>query len=335
MKYLTIAFYLCFALLPRDAFAGLKDYMNVYNIPNSNFAFGTWAYGDGGQSLTATFCVASSNYRNAYSNPPPVVSPPAVHEPYDFKVTDRAGPAGYFMYLDRNESNIGNARLSVQVEHRDLLSGNTWVTLSDGVYGNHAHNGQFRNCKSGKNSQIRISILTTELEQARAGPYRVKLTATGRGGSSGTALDSDNFRADITVANIVRITGLADVGLGTYSAFGDVNVEEAFCVYSNSDSAAYNLSVSSPNQDGSNNFYLKTSDLSGSIPYSLYFKSNITAGLGAQVLGAPLPGNGNNSSSNCGGANNAKISVKVLSTAMSGASTGSYKDTLTVLIAPI
>jgi len=67
----------------------------------------------------------------------------------------------------------------------------------------------------------------------------------------------------------------------------------------------------------------------------LYFKSDVTSGIGNQVLGTPLPGNGNNSASNCGGANNAKISVKVLSADMSSASTGSYKDTLTVLIAPI
>ncbi len=315
--------------------AGVADYLNVYNIPNSQLNFGTWAYGDGMQVQTATFCLASSNYNNGFNDPPPIRNPPAVHESYRFKIRDRSAPAGFFLYLGNDDSNTGNAKLAIELEHRDIKAGNSWETLADNVYDSHAHTGQFRGCKNGKNSQLRITITAAELAQARAGNYRGRFRATGIGGSSGTKTDSDNFNARIRVADIVRISNLSNVSLGTYGGGGDINVDESFCVYSNNNTAAYDVTITSPNQDVSDNFYLVNGDVSVSIPYTLFFKDSLAPGVGTEVAAAALPGNGDNGSVDCSGGDNAKISVRVLNLDLSPVPADAYSDTLTVLVSPI
>lgn len=332
MKYFRLLLVLCLAVESGYAIAKLADTMEITRI--ANFVFGTWAYGDGSQSLTETFCAASSNYNNVYTDPPPVKNPPAVHEPYEFKVADLNTPTGFFLYLDSDDTNTGNAKLAIQVEHRDTKDGNSWETLSDDVYDSHAHLGQFKMCKNGKNSQVRLSITTAELEQARAGPYGGTFKATGRGGSSGTKENFQNFLASITIAPIVRINNLSDVSLGTYAGGGDINVEESFCVYSNNDTASYDVTITSPNQDVSDNFFLVNGTATDSVVYTLYFKDNVTPGVGTQVTTGAISGTGNNTANDCGGVDNAKISVNVLDADMSVVPADSYSDTLTVLISP-
>lgn len=321
-----------FLLAGTECLAGVADYFRLYNVPNSQLNFGNWSIGMGAQSRTAIFCIASSNYNNAYDDPPPPVVPPAVHENYDFKVLTRHTPPGYFMYLDNDDSNTGNARLTVTFEHKDVLDGNTWETLVHDVYDGHPHDGQFKRCKNGKNSHLRLSIALAELENARAGPYRGRWTATGIGGSSQTVVDSDNFRSDITIADIVRASGLTDIDFGIHVPGSDQVAERTFCVYSNNDAAGYTVTISSPNQDAGGNFFLKSPD--DDIPYDLYFKDDTTPGFGTQVGLAPIAGNGNNSSSTCGGVDNAKISVSVADADIVPSKTGNYSDTLTVLVAP-
>jgi hypothetical protein len=333
MKNFCLLLCMFLVIVPMSASARVADTMILERI--GRYAFGTWAYGDGSQTLTKTFCTASSNYSNAFSDPPPVKNPPAIHEAYQFKVMDRNTPAGFFMYLNSVDTNTGNAKLAIQVEHRDIKDGNTWETLVDDVYGSHAHNGQFKRCNNGDNSQLRITILSTALEQARAGSYGGLFTGTGQGGSSGTNTSSKNFSATLNVAPIVRIDGLANVSLGTYSGGGDINVEESFCVYSNSDTAAYDVTITSPNQDISGDFFLLNGAATDLVAYTLYFKDNLTPGVGTQVLTAPIAGAGNNSANDCGGSDNAKISVNVLDGDMSVVPSDSYSDTLTVLVAPL
>ncbi len=321
-------------LLMPAAHGGVADYINVPNLRGSDFNFGTWAFGDGDQSITKTFCVASANYSNAFTDPPPVKNPPAVHHNYQFKMIDRSAPTGFFFYLGTDDTNTGNARIVGLLEHRDIKDGNTWTTLVDDVFDSHTHDGQFENCNNGDNSQLRISVNESELEQARAGTYRLRLTMTGQGGSSGTALDSDNFRAQIKVANIVRVSSVNDVNLGYYNSV-DIQREETFCVYSNNNNASYEISVSSPNQDVGGQFYLKNVSDTASVPYALSFNDEALGGAGALVGLAAIAGNGNNSSSTCSGADNAKLTIDVLAADMDGVVSDDYSDTLTILVAPL
>ncbi len=320
--------------LPALGAAGQADYFNIYNVPNSQLTFGTWSIGMGTQSRTATFCIASANYNNAYNDPPPVVSPPAVHENYEVKTLSRYSTPGYYFFLDRNGSNTGNARLAFTMEHIDTLDGNTWLPMSHNTFDSHSHDGQFRNCKNGKNSQLRVTIPASELENARAGPYRAKLRIEGYGGSSQTATDADNFRADITVSDIVRVSSVNDIDFGIHVPGQNREGTSEFCVYSNNDAASYSLTVSSPNQVG-NNFYLSGQDgVTDTIAYDLYFNDVISGGNGTSVGAGAIAGNGSNSANDCGGADNAKLTVVVNDMEIVQSTTGEYQDTLTILVAP-
>lgn len=333
MRPILSAFLTSALLASPAAHAVEADYFNIYNVPNSQLDFGTWSMGMGSQSRTATFCISSSNYNNGYTNPPPVKSPPAVHENYDVRVLSRYANPGYFFYLDRDGNNTGNARFSFSLEHIDTLSGNNWETLNHNIFDSHNHNGQFKACKNGKNSGLRITLSSTQLENVRAGPYRAKLRMEGTGGSSQSATDADNFRADIVVSDIVRASGLSDIAFGIHTPGSDQVGERTFCVYSNNDTAGYNVSISSSNQDAGGNFFLKSPD--DTIPYDVYFKDSTVAGFGTPVGLGAIPGNGNNRASDCGGSNNAKLSVSVSDSDIVPSETGNYSDTLTLLIAPL
>lgn len=325
---------LCLLGLSNFSEAGPADYFDIYNVPNRSLNFGTWSIGMGAQARTATFCIASSNYSNAFSNPPPDFPPPAPaaqHENYKLVVLSRYSKPGYFFYLDRDDGNVGNARLAFTLEHMDASYGMNWEEMVYGFSESHAHKGQFKNCNNGKNSSLRVTLPLDQLENARAGVYRAKLRIEGTGGFSQMVADADNFRADIVVAEIVRASGLSDIPFGVHNPGSDQVGERTFCVYSNNATAGYSVTVTSPNQVAGAFFLSGTAD---TIPYDVYLKSDTSAGFGTPVGSGPIPGVGNNSSSSCGGADNAKLSVSINDMEIVASKSGSYSDTLTLLVAP-
>ncbi|MEX0943226.1 MAG: hypothetical protein WD002_11860 [Pseudomonadales bacterium] len=309
------------------------DHVAIGRIQNQNF--GNWAIGDGAQSVTIISCASSSNYDNPYDDPPPAVTPPAVHLPYQFKVTQLATPAGHYLYLDGDDTNTGNARIAVQFEHRDVKTPSTFETLSDNIYDTHLHDGQFRLCKSGDNSELRMTLTQAELEKARAGTYRTDFRAGVIGGSSGTASATTDFFMRISVSTAAQVSGLSNIDLGVWDGTGDLVAEEGFCVYSNTTDAAYELSISSPGQDGGGNFYLSNPGATVSIPYQLRFKDDVSPGGGVLVGTASLTGNGNNSVVDCGGIDNAKLSVTLLAADLGAAANNIYSDTITLVVVPL
>jgi hypothetical protein len=154
--------------------------INVIN----NFNFGTWAAGDASVSDFFVQCVSSSNYSDSFTEPPPSKTPPAERLPYSFQVIDKAAPAGYYLYLNNDTTNVGNARIPVQLSHRDIMEGTGYEVLQDGVYDGHSHLGRFRLCKDGDNSELKVDISSVDLEQVRAGTYRGYFTTQAQGGST-------------------------------------------------------------------------------------------------------------------------------------------------------
>lgn len=316
--------------------ARLRDFVNIQSFSGRNL--GTWSAGDGNQLWSNLNCVASSNYTNAFSVPSPnnAVSPPAVHELYRFRISDTAAQSGYFMYLDDDSANRGNAMIPVSFEHRDSQVGTGFEPLADGVYDSHAHTGQFKRCNpSNDNSEVQMSILEGDLSNARAGRYRGRFVAQALGGSSGTRSHTRNLVMRITVAGIVRVSALDNVALGSWSGTGDMAASETFCVYSNNDSAGYSIGMSSPNKLGSV-FRLANGDTSEFVDYTLEFADSVGGGAGATVASATIPGIGNNSAADCSdGGDNATISITVPQTNLSAATPDSYSDTITLLVAPL
>jgi len=323
----------CLLLYAGNAAAKQADYVDVGRTSNQNF--GNWAIGDGAQVTTQVLCTASANYDNVYSYPPPVVTPPAVHENYQFKVTTLAIPSGYYLYLNGDDTNTGNARIAVQFEHQDTKEPASFETLVDDTYDSHVHNGQFRNCRDGDNSELRMTLSAAELQKAQAGSYSANFRVGAIGGSSGTAVSTNDFSASITVGSAAQVSGLDNIALGLWSGPGDLTSTETFCVYSNTVGATYNITITSPNQDASSNFFLANAGLTATIPYQLQFKDDLVPGGDVTVGGAALSGAGNNQVPDCGGIDNARLTVTLLATDLDVATVDFYSDTITILVAPL
>ena len=182
-----------------------------------NRNLGTWSAGDGDRILNHTNCVASSNYNDTFSDPPPARTPPAVHELYQFQIFDQAPTPGYFLYLDDDNTNVGNARLSVMWEHRDVKVGTGFEELSDGVYSTNVHTGQFRGCGNGDNSEVQMTVqILKQTAWKMLEPDNTVGDSELRPlvGSSRPEFMDGNLAATLRVAEIVRVSALDNVLLG-------------------------------------------------------------------------------------------------------------------------
>lgn len=290
--------------------------------------FAIWASGDGNQSASQVTCAVSANTNK------PQPDPGDTTFPYDFKVTDLSAASDYYLYLDGNENNTGNARIAAGFRHRDILSGSGYESLSQDVYDGHDHDGQFKNCMEGNNSELEVSINATELAMAQAGRYTGSFRGQIRGGLNGTTTSSQDFQVTIDVTDMVRISSMDNIDLGSWAGGGDINATETFCVYSNNASAAYNVMITSQHQDGAANFFLVNADGSANVPYVLMFNDSAGGGTGATVGGSALSGNGTNNSVDCGGADNAMLTVKITEPDLASVPADSYSDTLTLVVSP-
>lgn len=316
--------------------AGQADYFNIHNVPNTQLNMGTWSIGMGPPSKTATFCIASANYDNAYNSTNlPNVTPTPENYPYKIKVDSRyPGATEFLFHLGSNNNATGNGLIAFAVLHTDVVAGGGPHELIYNAVESQSHDGGFRACRDGqKNSQLTVQIAdVTQLENARAGDYRAKLRIAGTGGESQTVTDSDNFRADITVSDIVRVSGLAsEIDLGIHVPGQDQIQSRNFCVYANNATAAYSMTISSDNQVGSQ-FNLKGP--ADPIPYDLYFKDEVGGDDGTKIGTVSIAGEGSNTSSTCGGGTNAKLTIRIDDTAIVQSKSGDYSDTLMLLVAP-
>lgn len=329
MRFFLITIIL--VLVSIEAHARLRDFVAIDRFTGRNL--GTWSAGDGDRVWNNIGCVASSNYNDAFNDPPPVRTPAAIHEPYQYRIRDTAPTPGYFFYLDDDDSNVGNARMAATFEHRDIKVGTSFESLSDDVYDAHSHAGQFNSCNNGDNSEIQMTVLESTLENARAGQYRGRFRAEVMGGSSGTRVRGRNLVLTLSVAEIVRVSSLDNVTLGQWSGTGDMTGDETFCVYSNNDSAGYSVNFSSPNQSGGA-FRLVNDSGTEFVDYELEFADSVL-GAGVSVGAAAIAGNGSNVAADCAGGQNARLSVTVLEGDLGGATPDSYSDTVTILVAPL
>lgn len=303
---------------------GNEEYVNLDRLNDVTFAI--WGNGDGNQAASQVTCAASAD-----TNSPQPSSGTTL--PYDFKVSDLSAGSGYYLYLDGDDTNTGNARIAIGFRHRDVIAGTGYESLSEDVYDAHDHDGQFKNCSTGDNSELEVSINATELTLARAGRYSGTFRGEIRGGLNGTTTSAQDFQVTIDVTDMVRISSMDNIGLGSWAG-GNINATETFCVYSNNASAAYNITIMSLNQDGAANFFVVNADASASVPYALFFNDNTGGGAGTTVGSASISGTGTNTSVDCGGGDNARLTVNIAEPDLASAPTDSYNDTLTLVVSP-
>lgn len=287
--------------------------------------FGIWS-NSGSWSATASNCIVSA--------PRKIPKPGDVPLAYNAKVRNRLQNDGFYLYLNGDKNATGNERILVSITHRDLLSPpGSGETLVNDQYDFHSHPGQFNGCNSGNNSELRIDISGSELATKVNGDYRGRFELGARN------IDNDgktNFDVRITIqrGTEVRISNLDPVNFGQHSGVGNLAANERLCIYSNAASGSYRLSISASHQDAAGNFYLAENLTNELIPLAVRFSDSPTGTATTPMLNNYFSGIGNPTQENCGGSNNATLSVFMQEADLQAASTGNYSETLIILVEP-
>jgi len=326
-SYLLILYLLALVLIS-SSFAKEADFLRVGVIADVDF--GIWAQA-GSISTQSLSCIASAS-----DDSPNPRTRSAERKNYQVKIENILDASTFFLYLDGDTANTGNRRVAISFSHRDILNGNSYESLIQNSFESHLHIGQYKNCISnGDNSEIRIDISASELSGKVSGSYNGSFRLTALGGASGTQSDSIVFNVFLQIQGSaeVQISGLDDLSLGTHSGSGNINAQESFCIYSSAFNGNYSIEISSINQDSNGNFHLDGASL-GKIPYDLAFIDSGIQGGGTTVGNSSLTGIGNTINQDCGGSNNATLSLSINETALQAAESGNYQDTLILLVQP-
>lgn len=137
----------------------------------------------------------------------------------------------------------------------------------------------------------------------------------------------------VTVPNLVRLTNLDDISLGTWSGTGDMSGSDNVCVWSTT--RKYAITATGSGTSGA--FTLTNGGASPStLAYSVEWKDTSGAASGSALTTATaLTGQTSNvTSTTCGGGTNATLLVKILEANLAAAPAATYTGTLTLVIAP-
>jgi hypothetical protein len=150
--------------------------------------------------------------------------------------------------------------------------------------------------------------------------------------TDGTLGLSSTGTTDISIikGDTAQITGLTDILLAPWTTGDPAPVGTASaCVYTST--GAYSMTATSANGAGA---AFRLTDGTNFIAYAVRWNDG-AAGLQLTTNGTPLTTQaGDAASTTCGGATPATVQVSIGVGAMAAAPTGTYGDTLTVLIAP-
>jgi hypothetical protein len=177
--------------------------------------------------------------------------------------------------------------------------------------------------KTATNTAIKSAVLGCTLLCSLPSP------AATQGTLGATSTGTLNISA--TLQDLVIISGLADIALGTYSGTGNMTGQSTFCVYRNG-TGNYSATLTG---DGPG-FLIKSG--ANTLAYTATFTHGATpvAATSGTVMGTALaPLSGNSTSQTCGGGTNGNISISISQAAAQAAPSGAYTGTLTVLIAPL
>lgn len=182
-------------------------------------------------------------------------------------------------------------------------------------------------CTGYNNAHLRFDINVLDLSQAAAGSYRASFTAAFRNNNGG-GVTTVNFDVDLVIPEMIRISDLNDIPLGTFDGVNDLIASDDICVYRNNAAATYMVTAS-----GSGGSFDVDNGIDV-IPYQVeYDDSN-----GFVVLTDSAPAamaNADSTRLDCGGTPVATVRITMGAIDMSGASPGLYTDTLTLTVAPI
>lgn len=315
---ILIVFSLTLMTLGASNTHGASNELSI-ETPN-DYDFGTWTTG----SLSDTTLSCAVSFRgNKQKN-------------YRIKVENVDTGDGLYLYRNGVTSSTGNERIEVTIEHTDVLNGgNPYEVLFEDVYENQSHEGHEPGCPSGDNSSLRVSISASELSGKLGGDYIGYFDLWIKESNSEVSTTT-SFAIEITVGAVsqVQISRLDTVAFGQYGSSGNLSFDEHFCVHSSASNGGYRLSVSSTNQDSNGNFYMADDSSGATIPLSILFSAS---GSGSGTIGMTsnaVSANGDSGSTNCSNTDNATLTMVMTEAVLQAAETGSYSETLEILVEP-
>lgn len=309
-------------LLLAGLLSGLAQ-AGVAVTPLADFDFGQGAPGGGQLSASRDFCAVSVVGNRLTANNANQL------RPYGAKVEslDGAASGNSFRLAHVN----GGHFLNVELRLRDLRSGVEEVLLPNVGTATDKTGDELGCPRGGPNGRLLVRLLGSELAAARAGVYEGQFSLEINGGSNGRDTDATTFRIRVEIPDLVRISSLNDIALGFFPGSGDLSGTDALCVYRNDPAGAYLVEASG--QGAGRAFVVASNGVE--LPFAVDYSDgngwrNLTAG------GLPVAaGNAHAAATDCGGANNARVRVRIDEHVLASAEPGSYAGSLTLTVAPI
>ncbi|MFQ5352575.1 MAG: hypothetical protein ACE5D3_05825 [Candidatus Binatia bacterium] len=151
--------------------------------------------------------------------------------------------------------------------------------------------------------------------------------ATSDGSLGSTSTGTQDI--SLTIQDLVQVSGIAAIDLGTYGGSGNASGSDTMCVYRNG-TGSYSVTLTSANES-SGAFRLNAG--TDYITYSVTWDD--TSGPSAVSSSTALTGqSGDSSSQTCNSVDNATVAVSATAAALQAAPTGSYSDVITILVSP-
>lgn len=164
------------------------------------------------------------------------------------------------------------------------------------------------------------------------GALSLAILAVGYAATQGTLgpTSTGTVTISLTVPQLVRISGLSDIALGTVNGPFPVAGNTTACIYSNN-SGNYAVTVTG---NGTASAFTVAGPASYALPYTASWTSN--AGTAPLTTNVKLDGQtgASTTSVNCSGVNNATFAVSFAETDIAAAPAGGYTGIATIVISP-
>lgn len=272
-----------------------------------------WTSGDVVQ--TASFCVES------FEEAPDKKS--AVTTPYSVNASIGGGTAPFTL------ANGAGQTVPVSITWTDTIA-NTTTTLSPGVTTPRTLTGRLAGCPGGNNGLLTLTVLNANLGALPAGTYTRTFAVEASNVGSGRSRRTANVTLSVVIPAIIRISGIADLNLGTFNGTSNLSLADGVCIYRNGGSL---YGVMATGNGAGSSFRLANGAVS--VPYTVTWQDTLgTVSLtsGVQANGR---GNANVTSPTCGGVNNATFTVTVTAAnLLTALQPGAYGGVLTLMVIP-
>jgi len=144
------------------------------------------------------------------------------------------------------------------------------------------------------------------------------------------ATSTGDLTITLDIANLVRVSNLNDINLGTFAGGGGgLAGTDTFCVYRNG-AGNYNINMTG---DGTANAFTLANG-ANTVPYTVDFVNGATTT--AMNTGTGLAGQtgANTVSDTCAGVDNVSVNISVSNADLSSSPAGTYSGVLTMVVAP-